>query len=268
MLNLEKKRVNSIQVTYISVLLTARLFIYLITNMSKIAAKTTIAKTTSRVDRVYEEMKARLINYHFRLGERLNEVELAKQFDVSRTPLREVFNRLTAEGWLLFVPNKGFFCQTLEPQTIIDLYEVRRSLEEMSLSLAIERATDEQIAEMAKYGLDMCFVSEDSPTERLVNLDEEFHQKIADLSNNTELSRSIRTINERLHFVRWVALDKRERRLATYEEHLRILDAIRTRNIEAGMALMREHVTRHREEIINIVKESIARLYVQEDSHN
>lgn len=237
--------------------------------MSKVASKTTItSKTTSRVDRVYEEMKMLLVNYRFRLGERLNEVELAKQFDVSRTPLREVFNRLTAEGWLLFVPNKGFFCRTLEPQTIIDLYEMRRSLEEMSLSLAIERATDEQIAEMAKYGLDMCFVSEESPTELLVRLDEEFHQKIADLSNNTELARSIKVINERLHFVRWVALSKRERRLATYEEHLRILDAIRTRNVDAGVSLMREHVTRHREEIVTIVKESIARLYVPDVSDN
>lgn len=227
-----------------------------------------VTKSPSRVDKVYEEMKARLINYRFRLGERLNEVELAKQFDVSRTPLREVFNRLTAEGWLLFVPNKGFFCRSLEPQTIFDLYEMRRSLEEMSLRLAIERASDDAIAELAKFGRDVCFVSEDAPTDLLVQLDEEFHQKIADLSENAELAHAIRRVNERLHFIRWVALEDPQRRQKTYEEHHRILDALRTRDVETGVEIMRAHVSRSREEIVAVVKESIARLYVDESNHN
>ncbi len=226
------------------------------------------SKTTSRVDKVYDEMKTLLVNYRFRLGERLNEVALSKKFEVSRTPLREVFNRLTAEGWLLFVPNKGFFCRSLEAQTIIDLYEVRQQLEEMSLCLAIERATEEDINDLAEFGRDICFVSEASSTELLVRRDEEFHQKIADLSNNSELSRAIRVMNERLHFVRWVSLENSEQRQATYEEHHQILDAIRTRNLEAGLEVMRTHVTCHRDEIIKLVKESIARLYVKETCNN
>jgi DNA-binding GntR family transcriptional regulator len=236
-------------------------------NSTLVNMSQTITKSTSRVDCVYETMKDHLVNYRFRLGERLNEVELAKRFTVSRTPLREVFNRLTAEGWLTFVPNKGFFCRSLEPQSIFDLYEVRRSLEEMSLRLTIERASDEDIAELAKFGRETRFIAEDTPIEQLVALDEEFHQKIAELSENSELARAIRAINERLHFIRWVALSNPHRRQTTYEEHLRILDALRMRDVEAGLSVMQVHVTRHREEIITIVKESVAHLYV-DDLHN
>src|SRR5690606_8809543 len=80
-------------------------------------------------DRVYEQIKSMAITYRFRPGERINEVDLARQLNVSRTPLREALNRLATEGFLTTAPNRGFFGRPLDTKAVFDLYEFRRCLE-------------------------------------------------------------------------------------------------------------------------------------------
>ena len=59
--------------------------------------------------RVYEILRQQAIEYGFRPGERVNEVKLATELNVSRTPVRAALNRLVSEGLLTMVPNKGFY---------------------------------------------------------------------------------------------------------------------------------------------------------------
>ena len=66
--------------------------------------------TDSTVDKLYDQLASMAIGYAFKPGERLNEVALARQLGVSRTPLREALNRLVVEKLLRFLPGKGFFC--------------------------------------------------------------------------------------------------------------------------------------------------------------
>src|SRR5271165_5970944 len=101
--------------------------------------------------RIYNELRSMAISFEFRPGERLNEVILAKQLGVSRTPLREALNRLTSEGFLTFTVNQGFFRKPLDVKEIFDLYELRQQIEVAAVRLALERATDEQFAEIESF---------------------------------------------------------------------------------------------------------------------
>jgi DNA-binding GntR family transcriptional regulator len=74
--------------------------------------------TDSFADRVYGQLKSMAMQYRFRPGERLNEVEIAKQLGVSRTPLREALNRLETEGFLTSTLGKGFYCREIDPKEI------------------------------------------------------------------------------------------------------------------------------------------------------
>src|SRR3984957_9394858 len=89
----------------------------------------------SYVDRAYEQLKEAAINFGFKPGERLNEIDLAKRIGISRTPLREALHRLNTEGFLKFIPGKGFFCRDLDPKEIFDLYELRKVIELGALRL-------------------------------------------------------------------------------------------------------------------------------------
>src|SRR5262249_15772678 len=95
-------------------------------------------------DRVYDSVKSMPITDGFRPGERINEVDLARQLNVSRTPLREALNRLVTEGFLTTRMNKGFFARTLDPNEVFNLYEFRSSVEQAVVSIACERATEKE----------------------------------------------------------------------------------------------------------------------------
>jgi DNA-binding GntR family transcriptional regulator len=216
----------------------------------------------SSVDRIYERLKQLAMNYKFRPGEPLNEVDLAASFGVSRTPLREVLNRLVAEGLLDFVPRKGFSCKPLDTKRVFDLYEVRCGLEMMSAKLATERASDDEIKALVQFWK--------TATEKFCTLtpvdcarcDETFHERLAELSQNSELLHLLKNINARAHYLRLISMEQETYRRSTCAEHQRILRAIQDRNVDAAVNAMAAHVNLRQEQLVAVIKEGVARLYM------
>ena len=214
----------------------------------------------SSVGRVYEQLKRRAIKFEFRPGDRLNEVAIARQFGVSRTPLREALNRLTIDGFLSFSPNQGFFRKPLEVNEIFDLCELRLQIETGAARLAVERGSDEAIAEIDKFLNAAGEELEKRSVEELVSADEAFHERIMALTGNIEMMRTLRNINARIHYVR---IDlKAPLRETKYSEHIAILEALKHRDAEQCAKLMYQHIEPRRDQIIEAVKKGYARIYV------
>ena len=231
--------------------------------MVKTSSQTPAKKPSgSSVDRIYEQLKQLAVNYKFRPGEPLNEVDLAASFGVSRTPLREVLNRLVAEGLLEFVPRKGFSCKPLDTKRVFDLYEVRCGLEMMSAKLATERASDDEIEALVQFWK--------TATEKFCTLtpvdcarcDETFHERLAELSQNSELLHLLKNINARAHYLRLISMEQETYRRSTCAEHQRILRAIQDRNVDAAVNAMAAHVNLRQEQLVAVIKEGVARLYM------
>src|SRR5581483_10446370 len=105
----------------------------------------------SFVDRAYERLKRMAVGYHLKPGQRLNEIELAKQLGVSRTPLREALNRLNIEGFTRFSPGEGFYSRNLSQREILDLYELRKAIELHGVRLAIQHANEDEILALRTF---------------------------------------------------------------------------------------------------------------------
>jgi DNA-binding GntR family transcriptional regulator len=211
------------------------------------------------VNDLYEQLKQMAVLYTIRPGERVNELELAERFNVSRTPLREALNRLVAESLLSFVPNRGFFVRRLERQDIFDLYELRRSLESAAVMLAAERADARDVKALRKFWKDVLRVKVKVPAEELVAKDEEFHLRLVALSGNNEMVRALYGINARIHFVRWVDLEQRGH--DAFAEHLDLLDALEARDTARCRALIETHITWRMEEITKVVEAGVVKLF-------
>jgi DNA-binding GntR family transcriptional regulator len=216
---------------------------------------------TSIVERVYAQLRELAIRFELLPGDRVNEVELAKQFGVSRTPLREALNRLVSDGFLTFVAGKGFFRRSLDVKEIFDLYEMRQKLEMGLAELAVERATEVQIQEIRDF-LAVSMKEDPSRTvNELVALDEEFHERMAALSGNLEMQHTLRTVNARIRFIRWVNMENGRRRL-TQGEHNAILEAVAQRNAEQARALLHAHIDGRLEQITLAIREGYAMIYM------
>jgi DNA-binding GntR family transcriptional regulator len=215
----------------------------------------------STVDRVHNELRNMAMTFRMLPGERLNEAILAKELGVSRTPLREALNRLTTEGFLNFSANHGFFRKPLDVKEVFDLYEFRMQLEISAVKLAVDRATDDQLLDLEKFVTESAREVPSRTTNDLVALDEQFHEMLMQLTGNAEMLNSLRNINARIQFVRW--LDMPGRRSETQSQHKDIVRALRKRDRNGCEQLIRDHISHRLDQIIEKVEKSYGRIFVK-----
>lgn len=209
--------------------------------------------------KLYDQLKEMAVLYHFRPGERINEVELAAGLRVSRTPLREALNRLATEGFLTTTANKGFFARELDANELFDLYELRAYLEQSAVRLACKRASDEEIADLQAFLLEQDEDSEMLAVEML-KLDEEFHIRLVLLSQNEELAKTVKAVAERIRFARWI--DAQSRRLS-HGQHLQILTLLAERKDEECAAFVLAHIQKHFDQIREIIRGAVTEIYTR-----
>jgi DNA-binding GntR family transcriptional regulator len=217
-----------------------------------------MTKRESNVDRVYEALRQMAADFAFKPDQRINESALADVLGASRTPLREAINR-------------GFFCRPLTPGYILDLYEARVAVECEALRLACLRAPDSEIAALSDYldRMEPDYQSATDPVE-LLALDESFHNRLVQLSGNSELLRLLKNLNGRIRYIRLIDL-KRMRDQANgaaqgdVSAHQRVLEALAARDVVAATDALRSHIEKRREEATEAVRIAFSQLYVPDD---
>jgi DNA-binding GntR family transcriptional regulator len=214
-------------------------------------------------DRVYASLREMAIRFKLKPGERLTELDIAERFSVSRTPVREALNRLVNEGFLVPDGVRGFAVRELDPKQCFDLYELRLALESTAVTLAVERASDQELAELSRMARRANREPADCSVERIVELDEQFHEQIAVLSGNAQLAETLRGVNARIRFVRLIDMEDRPRS-RSLGDHVTVARALEARDAEAAIKAIQEHVTRKMQDIVQVVRRGIARIYVED----
>lgn len=225
----------------------------------KHSSKAPVGKEGS-VEHLHQVLQEMAVTFKFKPGERLNESVLSEQLGVSRTPLREALNRLTAEGFFDFASGKGFFCRPLEPKLVLDLYGLREALERACVRSAVDNATEQEIDELEDFVQKTSIAYEEHLGTELLRIDEYFHESIAGLSNNQEILRSLKNVNARIRFVRWVDMD--DEKSLVPDEHLSILAAIRKRDKQMALERISSHIQMRIAQIHANLKEGYSRIYM------
>ena len=105
-------------------------------------------------DVVFNTLRQAILRGELKPGERLMEIQLANKLGVSRTPIREAIRKLELEGLVLMIPRKGAEVAQITEKNMQDVLEVRKALEELSVQLACERITPEQVEDFLKENID------------------------------------------------------------------------------------------------------------------
>ena len=193
--------------------------------------------------RVYNQIKQLILCNEIMPGQKLHHQELSERLGVSRTPVREALTRLVQEGYVSFLPNRGFTCKEIRIQEAEELYDLREALEAFAVEKAIAKLTEaslDQLREkMNSYGRD---VQNRFTRERLV-YDQDVHLQIVRLAGNETLNNTLSHVFERIVLKRRTdGLYDPARGLAAHEEHMRLFDAMEQRNVGAAVAIIREHI--------------------------
>ena len=107
----------------------------------------------------YEQLKQMIFDGQFQPGERINETQLAKQFGVSRSPVREAMRLLEKDELLIADHRSGYSVYTLTERDVEELYQVRMALETLAVKLACKEATDREIDDIEINGVGLILTS-------------------------------------------------------------------------------------------------------------
>lgn len=193
---------------------------------------------------VASALRERIIQGEFPPGSRLNERTLCDMLGVSRTPMREAFRVLAAEGLVQIEPNRGAQVVALSEANIREAFEVIGGLEAMSCRLACERATDTEIAEIRALTYEMMasHARHDLPTYFRNNRD--IHERISLASHNSLLKQLYDAQNARIQNLRFVSNENRQKWDLAMREHIEMAEALDARDADRLAGIMRQHLQR------------------------
>lgn len=175
-------------------------------------------------------------------GQHLDETELAAQFGVSRTPIRETLIQLASMGIVVIRPRRGAIVADLGPQQLVEMFEVMSEMEAMCGRLAARRMLpDEHAALLAAHQACMDARDEQDPDAYFYK-NEAFHDAIYAGSHNQFLIEQTRQLHRRLRPYRRLQLRVRDRVSNSYAEHAAVVQAIIAGDGELTAELLRGHI--------------------------
>ena len=175
---------------------------------------------------VYEELKMRILKGEIAPGQRLMEVETSEELGVSRTPVREAIKKLEKEGLVVVEPRRGTYAAQISDNDLIEILEVRESLEALAAQYAAKRMKATQKEKLKSIAEKYTKAVKDGKLTMMIKYDTEFHRILAEGSNNKTLINLIDQLRELLLRFRYLYYDNTARAEKNPAEHQRIIDAI------------------------------------------
>lgn len=207
---------------------------------------------------IYSKLRTLILDLHIQPNSRLTETELAAYFKVSRTPIREALKRLETEGLVSIKPKQGCFVRPINLDELKEYYEIRISLEMLSLDTACAQMPDREILILCQTWKNKPARMSNVNTEDIANLDESFHISIATGGGNQTLARMLSDINNRIRIVRRLDFTDVERIEKTYQEHRIILQRLLDRDLKGAKKEMMRHIRKSEEFTKNLTLTHLA----------
>jgi DNA-binding GntR family transcriptional regulator len=195
-----------------------------------------------RADKIAETLEQLVFSGEYSDGERLDELKLAEQFSVSRTPIREAFQVLVASGLAEQIPRRGVFVRQPGPVELMEMFETMAELEAACGRLAALRMTEGGLQDLAQANENCQQALNDLDYGRYYSENEKFHQIIYRGSANSYLEKQALQLQNRLRPYRKMQLRFRGRLAQSMAEHLEIVSALQAADAEHVARALRSHV--------------------------
>ncbi|GAB6280840.1 MAG: GntR family transcriptional regulator [Thermovirga sp.] len=195
--------------------------------------------------KVYQNIKNKLINLEYPPGSFIREREIAETFGVSRTPVREAFQRLNQEGWLNIGEGKKIQVRPVTMSDIEEIFEIRLLVENFAFELLVDKGEPRVIAGQADSILNaMRQTSEDQLA--FTRLDLQFHSTVISRSGYERIYRFWATVHEEAIRLGFMAMQGTDRFSEVLKEHAAIVEALWNKDKEGLLNALNIHLNNTR----------------------
>lgn len=198
------------------------------------------AENITRGEAVYRQIRHAILKGEFPPSAALSEYQLAAQFQLSRTPVREALTRLEQEGMVRTVPGHGTFVAELTPHDIMEIYEVREQLECYAARVAAQRMEPEGLSRLEHIILQMHEGAAGNHEKETLDID--LHRTIVKATQNSRMIAILATLDDQMHRIRSMWLRKPRWQDHTLAEHSAIAKGITERDPAGAEKAMRKHL--------------------------
>jgi DNA-binding GntR family transcriptional regulator len=197
-------------------------------------------------EHLYQDLKRRVLTLEFEPGADLDEVQVAAEYGVSRTPLRDVFRRLAGEGYLEIHANRGATVAPMSYKTLRHFFMTAPMIYSAVARLAAENATPAQIEDLREVQAAFRAAVDAKRPDDMVYWNDRFHHIIGEMSDNPYLIASLQRLlidHARIGQTFWrpKSPDMRGRIEAAAAHHDRFIELIEQGDVEGVVALTKEH---------------------------
>ena len=199
---------------------------------------------------IAKEISGMITRGEVRRGARLNEVELATRFGVSRGPVREALRSIERDGLVVSIANRGVFVREIDTQAASEIYELRAALFSMAGWLLAPIVRDEDLDELGRMVAQMEAARQAADLDAYYPVNLRFHETLVRLAGNPRLREMYFGLIQELHLFRQRSLVSPGGMARSNEEHAAILEALRLRDPERTASRMRAHVLVSRERLL------------------
>lgn len=195
-------------------------------------------------DIIYRKLRDQIFSGEYQVGQRLKERDLAKQLNISRTPIREAFMRLENEGLIVSQPRRGVIVKGITKEDITEIYSIRCSLECLAVETAIDRITDQEIKKLQEINARMrkCLEMEIVSMEEVRGLSKKFNNALYEASKMPRLIKNIQMYSGYMSNIKQYLMPSKDRWIKDLKDHEAIVEAISEKNKEMAEALVKTHV--------------------------
>ena len=208
-------------------------------------------------DVAYDVVRQAIISNKLAPQERLLEEHLARELNVSRTPLREALKVLENEGFVQRLPSGGYQVAPLSDKELDNLYAIRLPLEGLAARNAAEHSTPELIEVIEQWNEQMKGQWLKGRTDEALGAGRSFHAAIYGASQNENLAVLLQRLGDQIARYRYYSIIYRVPE--AYEDHTAIIAAIRDHDADTAEALSRAHVAVEHQLVLSKMREEDAK---------
>ena len=210
-------------------------------------------KNESLAQKVYSELRRKILSNHLVSGVRLKEDYWANQLQVNRMAVREALNRLLGENLVVFGKKGGYFVKSLTATDVKEIREVREIIEMGALRLIFLKQEPEDIKALEELCDDFTTMFKREYFEGACEADIRFHETMIDLSGNKKLKQIYQLSNIPLLHQK---LGQTQVHMSDYEqtddEHRAIVEALKGKDLEKAEEMLKKHLVRGEKASLNL----------------
>ena len=199
-----------------------------------------MVRTTAR-ERVYQTLQKWIVGGILLPEERLNDMELAQHFGVSRTPVREALQMLAEQKLVTMVPSSGTFVSPIDLGDMAYVYELLGDLQACAVERGMEKAGPGELEALREINRRFCGLAREGTAMEMIDEDRAFHHRIAMLGGNPYLTACTDQLMTQAHRTEIRFFRSHPHAQKSYEGHNLILRALEDRDLPALKSALREN---------------------------